>query len=824
MKVTHLVCHYGSRGTVGVVNTHMSFTLPGRDPAQLRTHRRSVASVHQAQQEVNDDQQQHKNLCNELRLLAQRQADRIEKYKKDTAVHVEHQSTLRRLELEQRKSKALQQISDLTPRLEVVRAQWNHSKTQNSGYEMEWGSLRTQYQQTKLRVDALRDQIGEGRNQAENTQKVLTEMREHLHRLDREKAGLRAKMQRALECALTDEKYLATRIAEEEMYRQQVEKAMIAMESEYQESQAQHQHELAPLQDDVRVLADYLKEMQARTQKLREKCIEMEGKAGTVEDHWLESVRAVFEGLERANHLDHLKNVVLSALEQQMLQCDEKHVRAKAGNMDAFWLANAVLVWELVVREVTNERQKQQVRDDSSQTLAEVSQRCQEAKATLQRIKAKVEDEGPQRRQHLQDITELHFLIEEKKNTEEEMMKFLQEVATQLDEDLSRVLYLVRKDTYDDYVSSTEHEEDVEDFDVQKMRVETHDDISKLVSSMDLDPNDPNASEQIRQMSHRPEGPLREFTITRRRALEQRAQANPRATTSIMDRKRKNVAPTLERALMEAQVKVTDEVVNYVRTRAQGIMQGRIDPNQDRLQADPRYVARAKEASSRVERWMQTQRENPNRGVAFFAKRGETSTSGPNRGTSAAGPQHRITIEGARIPTEIARANAIAKAHYYATNAVRGYNFLVYLRRTSAPELRQVFLSRDFTRIISRRATAGDDDEDLMTLRVNDVVDIPLGHKTEVFKSVRSVTRHVKEETAFSIVTELTSLDIECETFEYRNHWASIFAWIVNELRATGVLTTLLKSNKLTVVNSLNRNVKDEVKDRSVLQVIISNA
>jgi hypothetical protein len=103
-------------------------------------------------------------------------------------------------------------------------------------------------------------------------------------------------------------------------------------------------------------------------------------------------------------------------------------------------------------------------------------------------------------------------------------------------------------------------------------------------------------------------------------------------------------------------------------------------------------------------------------------------------------------------------------------------------------------------------------------------VDIPLGHKTEVFKSVRSVTRHVKEETAFSIVTELTSLDIECETFEYRNHWASIFAWIVNELRATGVLTTLLKSNKLTVVNSLNRNVKDEVKDRSVLQVIISNA
>ena len=157
------------------------------------------------------------------------------------------------------------------------------------------------------------------------------------------------------------------------------------------------------------------------------------------------------------------------------------------------------------MREVTNERQKMQVRDDSSQVLAEVSQRCQNAKSMLARIKAKVEDEGPQRRTALQDVTELHFLIDEKKNTEEEMMKFLQEVATQLDEDLSRVLHLVRKDTYDDYVSSTEHEEDVEDFDMHKMRVETHDDISKLVSSIDLDPNDANASEQIRAMSHRPD-------------------------------------------------------------------------------------------------------------------------------------------------------------------------------------------------------------------------------------------------------------------------------------------------------------------------------
>jgi hypothetical protein len=285
------------------------------------------------------------------------------------------------------------------------------------------------------------------------------------------------------------------------------------------------------------------------------------------------------------------------------------------------------------------------------------------------------------------------------------------------------------------------------------------------------------------------------------------------------------VANTLERALMDAQVKVTDEVVSYVRNRAQGIAQGHIDPSQDRLQADPKYVQRAKEASSRVERWVQAQKEDPTRGVSLLKGRAGESVSGSSRGGPAGqGSHQRISVEGSRVPTEIARANPIAKAHYYATNAVRGYNFLVYLRRTSAPELRQVFLSRDLTRIVSRRVSASEDDDDLMSIRISDITDIYLGHKTEVFKSVRNATRHVlKEETAFSVVSELTSLDIEAETFEYRQHWASIFAWCINELRPNGVLTTLIKAGKLTVVNQLNRNVKDEVKDRSVLQVVISN-
>jgi hypothetical protein len=797
----------------------MSFQLPDR---QMQSRpRRSMVTAHQVQRDADEDAQQHRNLCNELRLLSQKQAQRIEKLKVDTAVQLEHQATLRRLELEQRKSRAMQQISDLTPRLEVVRGQWNHAKSQNQGHEMEWGNLRTQYQHTKLRVDALRDQITDGRSRSDNIHKTLGEMREHLHKLDRDKAALRAKMQRAIECLLIDEKYLATRIAEEELYRQQVEKALANMEEDYQESQSQHKHELAPLQEDVRLLTDYLTEMQNRTQRLREKCIEMEGKAATVEDHWLESVRAVYEGFERANHLDHLKTVVLTALEQQMLQCDEKHARPKAGNMDAFWLSNAVLVWELVVREVTNERQKQQVRDDSSQQLAEITQRCQNTKAMFDRIKAKVEDEGPQRRTLLQDITELHFLIDEKKNDEEEMMRFLQEVATQLEEDLSRVLHLVRKDTYDDYVSSTEHEEDVEDFDSQKMRLETHDDISKLVSSLDLDPNDPGATEQIRQMSHRPEGPLRDFTVTRRRALEQKA--GPAARLPISERQRRGVPQTLERALMDTQVKVVDEVVNFVRTRSQGILQGRIDPNKESLQADPKHVSRAKELNARVERWAQTQRQDPSRAINF-SKSGDSSVRVDDR-SGFSGPTNRIVIEGARLPPEIQRANAIAKAHYFATNAIRGYNFLVYVYRSSVPELRQVFLSRDFSRIISRRVTQNEEEEDLTSLRVGDISDILLGHKTEVFKTVRNATRHIiKEETAFSMVTNMTSLDIECETFEYRQHWAAIFAWVVNELRPSGILTTLVKSNKINVVNTLNRGSKDEIRDRSTLQVVISNA
>ena len=412
----------------------------------------------EAQRVAIEDRIHHDEAKHELEAIVKKQAERIEQLKITTARDLEHHSNLRRKSLEERKASALEAIAQITPRLEIVRSQWNHAKQQNQGFEMQWGSMRTQYQQVKQRVDALHDTIEDGRNNIEATRKSLSEMTEHHHKLDRDRASLRSKLKRALECNLIDQNFLSSRMREEENYHQQMQQALAAMETEYQDSQVEYRHEFSPLEEDVQVLSNYLEEMQARSKELEKYCLELEGKAASIEEQWLESVHNVFEGLERANHIDQLRNKVLTELEQQKESFRQANAvaRTRAGHNDFFWLANAVAVWEFVVSLVTQERQKMHIRDDRAQFLAETSQKCQQAKALLASVKAKVEGTGSQRKQLFQDVLNMHYLIIEKKEDEEQTIKYLQEVATQLDEDLSHILYVMRKEGYDDYVSSTD--------------------------------------------------------------------------------------------------------------------------------------------------------------------------------------------------------------------------------------------------------------------------------------------------------------------------------------------------------------------------------
>jgi hypothetical protein len=809
----------------------MSLSIPRRqgygNTSQMASRR--VANSETQRLAAMEAEAQYNHQRDELKQVVAKQAKRIEDLKLNTAVQLEHQSTLRRLELEQRKSAAEESIAMLMPRLEVVRNQWAHSKEQNQGYELQWGTMRTQFQQVKSKVDALKDQITDGRAQIENNRATLKTMREHLHKLDRDKAQIRGKIKRALECLVIDDNFLTTRVAEEEQYNQQLQQALAAMETEYQDSQTQYHHEFAPLEEDVRLLTQYLEEMQARTKDLQRYCLELEGKTSTIEEHWMESVHAVFEGLERANNMDRLKNAVLKYLEQQSFEYKEAGVqpRGRGGHMDAYWLSNAVGVWESIVREVVQERQKMHIRDENSKLVAETSQKCQQAKAQLKQMKEKVYGQGNSRRQLFMEISDIHYLVQEKKESEEDLIRAVQEEATKLDEDLSAVLQLIRKEGFDDYVSSTDEEgpvnaEEGESF--QAMAEEGNDDITQIVSSMDLDPDDPHSAEALKRMAHRREGPLREFAARRAQYLQRAPQVSSRRGPG---RQRGNILETLERALMDVQVSVSDEVIAFVRNRQQAIQAGTLDPKQERLQADPRYVTRAREMAARRDRWVEDHKDTDNLRIG----RGQQSLNNSSMNASALSTTQQqpnqlerpIVIDGARVPPDVARADPISKTVYFVGNAVRGFNFMMYSRQKMGPELRQVFLARDFSRIFARRV--GGEGDDVQVMRLADIVNIVQGHKTETFRDMLTASRHpLRPELAFSLISHLgPTFDLECDSAEDRNHWCTVFAWVVNESRRTGNLAALTRARKIAVIDVMNRTgPNEEPRDRSNLQVQIT--
>ena len=59
------------------------------------------------------------------------------------------------------------------------------------------------------------------------------------------------------------------------------------------------------------------------------------------------------------------------------------------------------------------------------------------------------------------DLTDMRALVSEKKQTEDQLMRHLQELALVLNEALASVMRWVKRDTFDDYVSSTDGDTEV---------------------------------------------------------------------------------------------------------------------------------------------------------------------------------------------------------------------------------------------------------------------------------------------------------------------------------------------------------------------------
>ncbi|CUG90528.1 Hypothetical protein, putative [Bodo saltans] len=776
----------------------------------------------------------HEEDRTELIQLIRRQGERIEKLKVDSAVQLEHRATLRRLEHEGLRETTIREIATITPQLDLIRAQWSQAREASSGYEVQWGSMRSQLQQMRGRVDALREQVDGSEQQNELARQQIKDMREQLHRLNRDKANIRHKVKSALEALVTDDEVLKSRLHEEEQYRNQLVQALAAMRSEYADAQQDSEQEFAPLREDLRALQAYLDEMQGRTKSLERYCVDLETKLFTVERKWIDDVHNVFGSLERANQRVQLKSVVLSALEHQIAEKRNANVKPRTsnGHADTLWLSNSLAVWETVIKkEISQQKQKMGMREDGAQLLAQTTQIAQRTRVDLEELKKHVEGESYERRLLLHEIADTHFLLQEKKINEEQMIHYVQDVCTQLDENLSNVLSYIRRDGFDDYVSSTdEDEEEVQGF--APLAEENTDDVIAIMSSLDFDPDDPQFHERLREMSHRPTGPLLDFA--QRKATFLREVGSGRGADGVNRSRRGAAQETFDRAVMSVQLRLADEVVSFVKNRQSQIQQGLLDPRNERLNADPKYVEHARQFHTRTEDFVQQQKDAPMRGTGLSYRRDRIGGGGTPVGTpgrAGGGPMRRIAIDSARVPPEVARGNPLTKASFYLSNAVHGMHSLVVPRSKMVPELRHIFLSRDLSKIIARRVDAlstnslDTNTDDTTSVRIADVADILLGHKTDVFREARIASKHmIREERAFSIITTIgATLDIECDSLEDRNYWASTFAWIINESRPGGVVQILVKAGKLSVVDSLNHTKESvEVSDRQTLQVRIA--
>ena len=427
------------------------------------------------------------------------------------------------------------------------------------------------------------------------------------------------------------------------------------------------------------------------------------------------------------------------------------------------------------------------------------------------------------------DLTDMRALVSEKKQTEDQLMRHLQELALVLNEDLASVMRWVKRDTFDDYVSSTDGDTEVgggEESDAFfTLREEATEDVATIRSSLDFDMDDPYGQELIRQVAHRPEGPLREFAAKRALQLQHGTGQRPGDPTGLSFSQRQGgpSMETFERSMLAVQCRVATEVVNHVKRRYEAITNGTYDQRNDRIVADAEYFRRVKDQRMRVQQWKNDQKASA-MGVVGVGASLAGGPQGPPRG---AAPQ---ALGDLSEHTQLGGSNPVTRATHYLTRLLQGNAFLVYFRNGMGPHMRHVFLSTSLSRVMWRRmGTEASEREEDGAMDVSRVVDVTLGHQTDVFREHRSRrVQPMREDNAFSLVAADVTLDMECDAIEERNYWAQAWAWVVNESHDGGVIASLRRTGRCVVVDGRTGTVVPpghrEASDRSTLQVQIAPA
>ena len=417
-------------------------------PRQLHHSNNLSKNIHSKGTSIHDMEgppPDHIKLKNELLYLAQKQRSRIEKLRHDSDVQVARYANVKRKDLEQRRESITRDTRELLPTISDIRREWQRLKIADNEQEAIYQKLSEKYLVKSARVKVLQDAIagayqgiGEGKQNVHST-------RERLAEVDRDKADLRAKIKRAIECVVIDENMLQTRLREEQEYNVEIRDMLKAVESEvagFDRSNDTRQY----LEEQVRLGEDALKEMKQRTNDLHNAYTEITKRRREMADEFLAAAGRAMQELQQAHTLLAIKTHCARDL-QTKVDYLKKNVQpvTQQQSTPEVWLSNKLEVMDTLLQDLGPIKEQYQVRPEDNAALKETTNNCSKARAELTAIEQKMDGPNQYRKSLVDEISDMRFLIDEKLKQEDVLQEKLDQLLAKLGEDTGHVREIMDK-------------------------------------------------------------------------------------------------------------------------------------------------------------------------------------------------------------------------------------------------------------------------------------------------------------------------------------------------------------------------------------------
>ena len=737
----------------------------------------------------------HTELKNELLYLAQKQRARIDKLKLDSEVQLKKFAKVRKEDLLKRRDEVRDSIREVQPKLDDVRKHWQRYQLVNSEREGVYNKLSEQYNSAQSRLQVLHEAIAGAHKGTGDGKHSVQQLRDHLGEVESDKAELRKKVGRALDCLVIDENMLKNRQRDEEDYLHDVQQMLEAVEGEVV-GEEHHDAGIPEMQDNVRVVETALQEQKQITNDLHDNFVLSTAKRKAMATDFLHEARRSTAELTKAQKQATIKEFIKRALDTQ-IEYLRKQFQPQGQNsapQKEVWLRNKLEVMDSLLTEVGQIRERFQVQGEDEQVLQETEAYCKRAKAELTTIESKVEGDDKYRKRLLDEVVGMRFLLNERLAEEDGLVAQLETLVAELGEDVTHVREIMEKEGFDDYISS---DEEATDEPFIRLDEEGTADVEAITTSLEYRADDPRGSEAIQRYGHRQQGPLRSYAEERAAQLARRPK---RRFGDRLSKPMKELTPEL--ALMRNQEQAIVEIAARERSRQEAIADGIYDVRMDRIAPDPRQTERNAAILQEVNLWVEGQRGN----AKYRSEKYGASPTGP--------PTDAALVAG----------SVEDNACQYLQTMIGGFTCMMFFNGPGGPSPRHVFMTKDLKRLSWRKTQRDGDRFDDESISMNDIRTVVTGHRTGVFKQHREANQTpLREAAALSVVTlQNTSLDIEFDTPEEREYWAQIISTVASEMKPGGTISNVITAGAIKVLDYSppeQRSSSDEPYDRNHIQI-----